>query len=91
MNIKECKKNLMIVKDIDSDVISEAYFILKSGVSPACESRVSEEAERIIREGGAESRKKRRISGAALLRIVAAVGIIAAVSLAVFIFTCIKI
>lgn len=91
MNIKECKRNLMIVKDIDSDVISEAYFILKSGVGLAYESRVSEEAERIIRECGAESRKKRRISGAALLRIVAAVGIIAAVSIAVFIFTCIKI
>ena len=31
MVIREYKKSLMIVKNIESDVISEAYFILKSG------------------------------------------------------------
>ncbi len=65
MNIREYKKNLMIVKDIDSEVISEAYFILKSGAGYEHESKISEEAERIIRECGAHAKKKRRAKSTA--------------------------
>ena len=66
MNIRECKKSLMIVKDIQSDVISEAYFILKNGAEYEYESRISEEAERIIRECGTQAQKKRRAKSTAL-------------------------
>ena len=48
MIIREYKKSLMVVKNIESDIISEAYFILKSDAE-ADEGKISAEAERIIR------------------------------------------
>lgn len=72
MVIREYKKSLMIVKNIESDVISEAYFILKSGASDD-EAKISAEAERIIRECG-EGKKKRRTVSAAFISVLAVLG-----------------
>lgn len=73
MKIREYKKSLMVVKDIDSPIISEAYFILKSGVGEDHDNKISEEAERIIRECGETRKKKRRASLTAFLGISATI------------------
>lgn len=88
MNIREYKRNLMIVKNIESDIIAEAYFILKSGAEYEAEERISEEAERIIRECGAEGKKKRRAVAAALTVLLVIMGVAAVVSLAMLIYAC---
>ena len=85
MNIREYKKSLMIVKDIDSEVISEAYFILKSGAEYEYENKISEEAERIIRECGAYAQKKRRVKSTALRGFFAAVLAISVAILAIMV------
>lgn len=63
MIIREYKKSLMVVKNIESDFISEAYFILKSGAE-GDEGKISAEAERIIRECGVRKKKRRTVSAA---------------------------
>lgn len=85
MIIREYKRSLMVVKDIDSDVISEAYFILRSGAGYESEARISDEAERIIRECGG-GKKKRRAAGAVLVCLLAAAGLFALAALGVFVF-----
>ena len=76
MTIHEHKKNLMIIRDIDSDVISEAYFILKNDIYEN-EEKISEEAERILRECDARAKKTRRVLPAALLGFLTGTGICA--------------
>ncbi len=85
MNIREYKKSLMIVKDIDSEVISEAYFILKSGAEYEYESKISAEAERIIRECGAYAKKKHRAKSTALRGFFAAVLAVSVAILAIMV------
>ena len=63
MIIREYKKSLMVVKNIESDFISEAYFILKNGAE-GDEGKISAEAERIIRECGVRKKKRRTVSAA---------------------------
>ena len=84
MVIREYKKSLMIVKNIESDVISEAYFILKSGASEN-EAKVSAEAERIIKECGA-AKKKRRTLGAAFITAMVIVGALLLIGAGALIF-----
>ena len=84
MNIKECRKSLMIVKDIESDIISEAYFILKNDSED--ESKISEEAERIIRECGERAQKKRRVKNTALRALLVSAVTAIAVTAVVFVF-----
>ena len=69
MIIREYKRSLMVVKNIESDVISEAYFVLKSGAEDD-EGKISAEAERIIRECGAGKKKRRGVNTAFLLTFV---------------------
>ena len=84
MKISEYKRNLMVVKDIDSDIISEAYFILKSGAESAYSAKISEEAERIVRECTC-GKKKRRIGGGTLMCVcIACVFAAIAISACVF-------
>ena len=64
MIIREYKRNLMVVKNIESDIISEAYFILKSGAEEEQEEKISAEAERIIKACGAGKKKRRTVSAA---------------------------
>ncbi len=85
MNIREYKKSLMIVKDIDSEIISEAYFILKNSSEYEYESKISAEAERIIRECGAYAKKKHRAKSTALKGFFAAVLVICVAILAVMV------
>ena len=84
MNIKECRKSLMIVKDIESDIISEAYFILKNDSED--ESKISEEAERIIKECGERAQKKRRVFHTALRALLVSAVAAIAVTAVVFVF-----
>jgi hypothetical protein len=84
MNIREYKRNLMVVNDIDSDLICEAYFILKSGSEYESEERISEEAERIIRECSSEGKNKRRAGSTAFAVSFILVGIIFVAAIAVF-------
>ncbi|MBQ8447456.1 MAG: hypothetical protein IJX27_00825 [Clostridia bacterium] len=80
MNIREYKRNLMVVKNIDSEIISEAFFILKSGAGEDDEAKISAEAERIIRECG-ECKKKRRTLSAAFIFVCACLGALALICL----------
>lgn len=80
MIIREYKKNLMVVKNIESDIISEAYFILKCGAEEEREAKISAEAERIIRECG-ESRKKRRTVSAAFVFACVGLGVLALIGI----------
>ena len=80
MIIREYKKNLMVVKNIESDIISEAYFILKSGAQEEREAKISAEAERIIRECG-QGKKKRRTVSVAFICICAAMGVLALIGI----------
>lgn len=51
MMIKGCKKNLVVMKNIGSDYIDEAYFILKSELpAGAAGADIVKEANRIIAE-----------------------------------------
>lgn len=51
MLIKGCKKNLVVVKNIGSDYIEEAYFILKGEIpAGAAGGDIVKEANRIIAE-----------------------------------------
>ena len=88
MKISEYKRNLMVVKDIDSDIISEAYFILKSGAEYTHGERISEEAERIVKElsGG---KKKKKASGVTLVCICIAC-VFAAIAIGALIFSLIS-
>ena len=80
MNIREYKRSLMVVKNIDSEFISEAFFVLKSGAEEENEAKISAEAERIIRECG-ESKKKRRTLSAAFIFVCACLGALAIICL----------
>jgi uncharacterized membrane protein len=84
MIIREYKKSLMIVKNIESDVISEAYFILKSDARED-DGRISAEAERIIRECGA-GKKKRRTLSAAFIAVAAVAGALLLLGVGALIF-----
>ncbi|MBQ9746261.1 MAG: hypothetical protein IJW21_05515 [Clostridia bacterium] len=84
MIIREYKKSLMVVKNIESDIISEAYFILKCGADEQ-EEKISAEAERIIRECGG-GKKKRRAAGAVLACFCAAAGVFALAALGAFLY-----
>lgn len=78
MTIREHKKNVMIVRDIDSDLISEAFFILKNDIyENESEEKISEEAERILEECDARAKKTRRVLPAALLGFLTGTGICA--------------
>jgi hypothetical protein len=59
----------MVVKNIESDFISEAYFVLKSGAEDE-EGKISAEAERIIRECGSCKKKRRAVNTAFLFALV---------------------
>ena len=85
MKISEYKRNLMVVKDIDSDIISEAYFVLKSGAEYEYGEKVSEEAERIVRELSG-SKKKKKNKGVTLACICIAC-VFAAIAISAFIFS----
>lgn len=85
MIIREYKRNLMVVKNIDSDVISEAYFVLKENAFEAEETKISAEAERIIRECGG-AKKKRRALGAAFICVCSVAGILALAACAAMFF-----
>jgi len=80
MNIREYKKNLMVVKNIESDIISEAYFVLKSGAEEEKEEKISAEAERIIRECG-EGKKKRRAASTAFICACIGMGVLALIGI----------
>ena len=84
MVIREYKKSLMVVKNIESDVISEAYFILKSDAE-ADEGKISAEAERIIRECG-QRKKKRRTVSAAFMAVMSVVGALLLIGAGALIF-----
>ncbi|MGN1096171.1 MAG: hypothetical protein ACI4QR_07250 [Eubacteriales bacterium] len=89
MTIREYKKNLMIVKNIDSDLIGEAYFILKSDAGTKDEEiKISDEAERILRECSAKRKKTHRRIPAALLGFFMGTGICAFI--AALVFLCIQ-
>ncbi len=78
MTIREYRKNLMIIRDIDSDVISEAYFILKNDIyEKESKEKISEEAERILRECDARAKRSRRVFPAVLLGFLTGTGICA--------------
>ena len=83
-SIREYKKSLMIVKNIESDVISEAYFILKSGADGE-EAKISAEAERIIRECGAVKKKRRTVS-AAFIAVMSVLGALLLIGAGALIF-----
>ncbi len=62
MMIKGCRKNLIVVKNIGSDYIDEAYFILKKEIpAGTAGTDIVKEANRIITEYQA-GRKKNRLS-----------------------------
>lgn len=62
MMIKGCRKNLIVVKNIGSDYIDEAYFILKKEIPAGTAGTVIvKEANRIITEYQT-GRKKNRLS-----------------------------
>jgi hypothetical protein len=82
MIIREYKKSLMVVKNIESDIISEAYFILKCGVEEE-DGRISAEAERIIKECG-EGKKKRRTVNAAFICTCVVIGVLALIGIGAF-------
>jgi hypothetical protein len=84
MIIREYKKSLMVVKNIESDVISEAYFILKSGAEDD-EGKISAEAERIIRECGGRKKKRRTVS-AAFIAVMAVFGALLLIGAGALIF-----
>ncbi|MBQ9511115.1 MAG: hypothetical protein IJR55_05435 [Clostridia bacterium] len=54
------KKNMVIVSDIDSDTVEQAYLFLKDNTPEPTESALLKEADRLVRLCGAE--KKRRIN-----------------------------
>ena len=84
MVIREYKKSLMVVKNIESDIISEAYFILKSGAEES-EAKISAEAERIIRECG-EAKKTRRTRSAAFIAVFSCAGALLLIGIAALVF-----
>lgn len=86
MIIREYKKNLMIVKNIDSDIIGEAYFILKDEKADISdEHKIADEAERIIRECSPKGNKKtRRRLSAALIGIFSGLGLCALITAIAF-------
>ncbi len=62
MMIKGCRKNLIVVKNIGSDYIDEAYFILKKEIpAGTAGTDIVKEANRIITEYQT-GRKKNRLS-----------------------------
>lgn len=62
MVIKGCRKNLIVVKNIGSDYIDEAYFILKKEIpAGTAGTDIVKEANRIITEYQT-GRKKNRLS-----------------------------
>jgi hypothetical protein len=85
MHIREYRKSLMVVKDIDSDFISEAYFVLKSGAEEREYGKISSEAERIIRECSSARKSKRRFALPSAAVTVAISAVAAAVAILVFI------
>lgn len=52
------KKNMVIISDIESDTVEQAYLFLKDSTPEPSESALLKEADRIVRLCGAE--KKRR-------------------------------
>ncbi|MBE6654865.1 MAG: hypothetical protein E7608_05345 [Ruminococcaceae bacterium] len=89
MTVYEHKKNLMIIRNVDSDMISEAYFILKSDIyEKESEEKISEEAERILRECDERIGKGKKALPHALLCFLIGAGIFA---LTVFLaFLCVQ-
>ncbi len=78
MTVYEHKKNLMIIRNVDSDMISEAYFILKSDIyEKESEEKISEEAERILREYDERIGKSKKLIPPALLSFLIGTGIFA--------------
>ncbi len=76
MTVNEQKRNVVIVRNIHSDVISEAYFILKSDVCEN-EEKISAEAERILSEFNERAKKTRHILPPLLSGFLAGTGICA--------------
>lgn len=58
--VKACKKKIIILKNIESDIIEEAHFILKDkgGNKSVGESDMVKEANRIISESLIEAKNK---------------------------------
>ncbi len=78
------------MKNIDSDYICEAYFVIKENLSEnPDEYKIANEAERLIREygTGAKSKQRRKLSSALILALLAGAVTALAVSL---IFICIN-
>lgn len=85
MTVHEHKKNLMIIRNVDSDMISEAYFILKADIyEKESEEKISEEAERILRECERQMGKTYGIFSPALLSFFIGAGILALIALTAF-------
>ncbi len=76
MTVNEQKRNVVIVRNVHSDIISEAYFILKSDIHENEES-ISAEAERILREFNERTKKTRHILPPSLASFLAGTGICA--------------
>ena len=60
--IKGCERRIIYIRDTESPIFKEAYFILRDGASPKRKDDMVAEAMRIIRERsvGSPSEKKRR-------------------------------
>lgn len=53
------RKNLVIIKNIESDIVEEAYLIIREDAPQAEESALVREAGRIIRCYGGKARRKK--------------------------------
>ena len=62
--IKGCERRIIYIRDTESPIFKEAYFILRDGASPKRKDDMVAEAMRIIRERsvGSPSEKKRRMT-----------------------------
>ena len=78
MTVHEHKKNLMIIRNVESDMISEAYFILKGDIyEKESEEKISAEAERILRECDERMGKTHKLMSPALFSFFIGSGILA--------------
>ena len=60
------KKNMVIVSDIESDTVEEAYLFIREDAPSPDESELVKEAGRIIRACGVPGKKRMRISSSLL-------------------------
>ncbi len=60
------KKNMVVIKNIESDTVEEAYLFIREDAPSPDESELVKEAGRIIRACGVPGKKRMRISSSLL-------------------------